>query len=124
MLLSLDDARFAVEAFGALLRDRRPSAALADFIERLRVRTDAATGVSGRIAGTDARTVAAQRGSPEHAPYDVLTSTEAAAILGITANGVRDLARRGRLAAHRAGGRWLYPATAVVAHSERRAARR
>lgn len=124
VLLSPEDARFAVEAFAALLRDRRPSAALADFLERLRARTDAVAGASGRIAGGVARNIAAQRDSPEYAAYDVLTSTEVAAIVGISPNGVRDLARRGRLAAHRAGGRWLFPATSVVAYAERRAARR
>lgn len=124
VLLSPDDARFAVEAFAALLRDRRPSAQLADFIERLQARTDAATGVSGRGTGDHARNIAAQPGSPDYLPYDVLTSAEVAAIVGVSPNGARDLARRGRLAAHRAGGRWLYPAAAVVAYAERRAARR
>ena len=124
VLLSPADARFAVEAFTALLRDRRPSAQLADFIERLQVRTHAATGVPGRGTGAYARNIAAQPGSPEYAPYDVLTSTEVAAIVGVSPNGVRDLARRGRLPAHRVGGRWLFPAVAVVAYAERRAARR
>jgi excisionase family DNA binding protein len=124
VLLSPEDARFAVEAFAALLRDRRPSAQLADFVERLRNRTDAAAGVSGRGAGEHARNVALQSDSQHRAPYDVLDSAEVAAIVGISPNGVRDLARRGRLPARRAGRRWLFPAPAVIAYAERRAARR
>ncbi len=124
VLLSPEDARFAVNAFAALLRDRRPSAQLADFMERLRTRTDAAADVPGRITDGTARTVAPQPDSAHHAPYDVLTTAQAADILGITCGGVRDLARRGRLPAHRAGGRWLYPAAAVVARAERADRRR
>lgn len=46
-------------------------------------------------------------------PTDVVDTTEAAAILGITANGVRDLVRRGTIPGIRDGRRWLYPAAAV-----------
>lgn len=124
VLLSPDDARFAVDAFTALLRDRRPSAQLEDFVDRLRRQTDAAADVPGRITDAGVRNVAPQQDSPQYALYDLLDTTEAAAIVGVTGGGVRDLARRGRIAAHRAGGRWLYPAAAVVAYAEQRAARR
>ncbi|WP_371744210.1 helix-turn-helix domain-containing protein [Mycobacterium sp. DL592] len=106
-----------------LLRDRRPSAQLSDFIDRLR-RTVAKSGVSSPNTGADARNVGNCGDSSDYRPYDVLTTGEAAAILGITANGVRDLARRGRIPAHRAGGSWLYPATSIVTLAERRAAKR
>lgn len=49
---------------------------------------------------------------------------DAARALGITAAGVRDLARRGRLPARHTGTRWVYPADAVNAEAEHRAARR
>jgi len=52
---------------------------------------------------------------------DVVDTTEAAAILGITANGVRDLARRGIIPGHRtARGHWRYPAASVIERAENR----
>jgi excisionase family DNA binding protein len=63
-------------------------------------------------------------GSVHHATYDLMDTAEAAAILGITPGGVRYLADAGRIPAHRAGGRRLYPARAVVERAERQAARR
>ena len=124
VLLSAADARFAVEAFAALLRDRHPSAQLADFVDRLQAKTVAATGATTPNTGTHARNIAPQSDSQHYAAYDVLDSAEVAAIVGITPNGVRDLARRGRLPARRAGKHWLFPAPAVIAYAERRAARR
>lgn len=44
-----------------------------------------------------------------------LSSREVAAILGLTANGVRDRRRRGLLRAERVGGRWKFNAADVVA---------
>lgn len=123
ILLEPADARYLLDAFDALLRDRRPSAQLAQFVDRLR-RTVAKADVSSPPTGVHARELGGQRNSGHYAPYDVLATAEVAAILGITGNGVRDLARRGTIPAHRAGGRWLYPATAVVALAEHRAAKR
>jgi Helix-turn-helix domain len=123
VLLAPDDAQYVLDAFDSLLIDRRPSAQLADFIARFR-RTAVKSGVSSAKTGVDASKFGIQQDSAHHAPYDVLDSGQAAAIIGITASGVRDLARRKAIPAHRAGGRWLYPAPAVVAYAERRAARR
>jgi hypothetical protein len=123
ILLGAEDVRYTLRAFDALLRGRRPSAELAAFIDRLG-RTVATTGVSSRDTGTQARQVGSGDNSGQPAMYDVLDTAEAAAILGITTNGVRDLARRGVLPAKRAGGRWLYGAHAVVSRAERRAANR
>lgn len=119
ILLAPTDAQYILDALDALLRDRRPSPQLSVFIDRLR-KTVAKSGVSNVGAGADARDVGVQPDSVDHAPYDVLDTDEAAAVLGITANGVRDLARRKAIPAHRAGGRWLYPAAAVVARAERK----
>lgn len=123
ILLEPSDARYLVDALDALLRDRRPSPQLSQFVDRLR-RTVAKAGASEQITVVDAREVGAQSDSGHYAPYDVLDTGEAAAILGITANGVRDLARRKSIPAHRAAGRWLYPAASIVALAERRAARK
>lgn len=120
----LAKVQFSADAFAALLRDRRPSAQLADHVQWFRAHADAGADVARRITDANARRIAAQTDSPEYAAYDVLDTAEAAAIVGISPGGVRDLARRGRLAAHRAGGRWLYPAASVVAYAELRASRR
>lgn len=40
--------------------------------------------------------------------HDLVSTVEAATLLGCTAGNVRDLARRGALPAHRTGGRWLF----------------
>jgi hypothetical protein len=124
VLLEAADARYLLDALDALLQDgRRPSPRLADFIARLR-RT------AGKLAPTQENTcadvskVGAQQDSSHTALYDLVDSGEAAAILGCTSANVRDLARRGRLPRHRAGGRWVYPAASVEALAERRAAKR
>jgi hypothetical protein len=65
-----------------------------------------------------------QHGSTEDTPllpHDLIDSTEAGRILGISGHGARALARRGVLPAYRAGGRWLFPANEVVRRAERRA---
>lgn len=67
------------------------------------------------------RVRAPQQTSADRERYEVGTA-EAAHAIGITPSGVRDLARRGRLPARRTGTRWLYPASAVAAAAERRAA--
>jgi hypothetical protein len=65
-----------------------------------------------------------QHGSTENGqprPRDLVDSTEAGRILGISGHGARALARRGVLSAYRAGSRWLFPASEVVRRAERRA---
>ncbi|WP_422748003.1 helix-turn-helix domain-containing protein [Mycobacterium sp. WMMD1722] len=119
VLLSAEDAQYAAEAFEQLLRDRRPSAQLREFIDRLR-KAGEKSGVSGGITVAGARIVGGQGVSAQYALYDLLDTGEAAKVLGITANGVRDLRRRGVLPGHRAGGRYFYPAAAVIARAERR----
>jgi excisionase family DNA binding protein len=44
----------------------------------------------------------------QHSGHAPIAATAAATRLGITANGVRDLARRGRIRAHRNGSRWEF----------------
>lgn len=123
IVLDATDVQYLVDALDALLRDRRPSARLAAFIDRLR-KTVAKTGGSPPETGRHARLVGQQADPVHHAPYDVVTTGEAAQILRCTQNNVRDLVRRGRLPAHRAGRQLLLPATAVVTRAERKAARK
>lgn len=126
VLLDGDDVAYVLAALDKLLQGRRASAQLADFIARLRKAaksvvpqpdSDVSTGESARLLGV-------QTDSRHTALYDLLGSAEVAKVLGCTSGNVRDLRARGRLPAHKAGGRWLYPAAAVIARAERQAARR
>ncbi|GFG62804.1 hypothetical protein MKUB_29140 [Mycobacterium kubicae] len=73
---------------------------------------------------TTASVRALQRDSVHAGPHvtGTMGTGQAARLLGISANGVRDLARRGRLPASRTGTRWQFDAAAVTAFSQRRAA--
>ena len=64
----------------------------------------------------------AQRDSVHAGGHDDIGTAEAARRLGITPNGVRDLARRGRLDVRRTGHRWLVTVASVEAHAARQAA--
>lgn len=123
VLLGAEDARFLVDALDALLVDRRPSPRLADVIARLR-RTAGKLASAQENTDAGARTFGAQQDSGHTAAYDLVDTGEAAAILGCTPANVRDLARRGRLPAHRAGRGWVYPARSVEVLAEQRAAHR
>ncbi|QNI06501.1 helix-turn-helix domain-containing protein [Mycobacterium kubicae] len=123
VLLSLDDARYALDAFDALLVDRYPTARLDQFIGQLR-KSVAHASDTAATCRADARKVGEQQDSAHTAPYDLIDTKQAAPILGIKPNGVRDLVRRGKLPAHKAGGRLLLPALSVVELAEKRAAKR
>ena len=123
VMLSVADVRYALDAFAALLVDRAPSAQLDRFIGQLR-KSVARASDTAATCRVDARKVGSQQDSVHTARYDLLDTGEAAGILGIGPNGVRDLVRRGKLPAHRAGGRLLLPALPVVERAERRAAQR
>lgn len=56
----------------------------------------------------------------QHFGHATIGATAAATRLGITANGARDLARRGRIPAHHNGTRWVFDATAVDAFAAQR----
>ena len=111
LLVMLDDAKQHVPAI-------QPRAA--HTINQLRAAV-------GRLAQTTGNAQCGVTGGNEpvdYAAYDLVDSAQAATILGITPGGVRYLADAGILPAHRAGGRWLYPARAVVERAEQRASRR
>lgn len=123
IILSGQEVHYALKAFEVLLRDRRPSPQLAEFLARLQ-RAYVESDVHRRNACGDVR-LSDPDGTPRgFLAGDVLDVAEAAKVLGIGAAGVRDLARRGRLPAVRAGRRWLLHAGSVVARAERQAAQR
>lgn len=134
----------ALEHLGQLMAERRdadgnstpsqPSARLAALTAKLRRAAvsadplavdDTAADHQQRAQPPDSSaSVRASQPDSRHAgPHDIGTA-EAARRLGITANGVRDLVRRGRLDVRRNGGRWLVNAASVDAHAARMAARR
>ncbi|WP_197521984.1 helix-turn-helix domain-containing protein [Mycobacterium gordonae] len=123
VVLSVPDVQYVLAALAALLVDRTPTAQLDQFIRQLR-KSVARASDNPATCRVDAREVGSQQDSAHTARYDLLDTGEAAAILGIGPNGVRDLVRRGKLPAHRAGGRLLLPALPVVERAERRAAKR
>lgn len=122
VLLSTREVQYVLAAFEVLLRGRRPSPTLADFIARLGRSAAAADVEHGKTCG-GASLTGHGRDAETWLAGDVLDSDEAAAVLGITPAGVRDLARRGRLPAKRAGGRWVLHAASVVKRAEARAGR-
>ncbi|KUH89803.1 helix-turn-helix domain-containing protein [Mycobacterium sp. IS-1556] len=123
VFLDAEDADYVVRALELLARTGRPSARLEHVTARLR-KTVAALTVQNRNGSETASLVGTAANSRNPARYDLVTTGEAARILGITPNGVRYLARQGRLPAHHTGTRWLYPALAVVERAERQAAKR
>ncbi|WP_167373992.1 helix-turn-helix domain-containing protein [Mycobacterium paraffinicum] len=122
MLLDVSEAAVLAAAIEDLCRrtGRQPSGRLGLIVAKLRkvvANTDGSTTKTVRLFGV-------QGDSDQHCAYDLVTSGEAARILGISAHGVRDLRRRGVLAGHHTGTRWLYPLRIVEARAERRAAKR
>lgn len=125
----------ALEEFVSAMEPRSPSPRLLVTIQKLRragVSADAAS-VTARADDLrqppqpPAQTASVrdpQRDSVHAGPHDDIGTAEAARRLGITPNGVRDLARRGRLDVRRAGHRLLVSAASVNAHAARTAARR
>lgn len=128
VLLDSAEALYLSEALARLCgalgeHGLRPSARLEALQDKL-TKACASASDSGRDTCVGVREVGDGQVSGHAGAYDLLDSAEAAAILGCTPANVRDLARRGRLAAHRAGRGWVYPARAVIALAERRAASR
>lgn len=122
LVLDVSEAAVLVAAVEDLCRrtGRQPSGRLAPIVAKLRkvvANTDGLTPKSVSLLGN-------QPDSGSHCAYDLVTSGEAARIMGISAHGVRDLRRRGVLPAHHTGTRWLYPLRVVEARAERHAARR
>lgn len=122
VLLSDDDAEYlarALEVFADVLAKQgaRPNAKLAQVTETLRSVASASVRVPN--VRLDARNQGQEWVSGDTEPYAVMSPSEAAKVLGISPNGVRDLARRGRLGARRSGGRWFVSARAVMERAAR-----
>ncbi|MET4166114.1 MULTISPECIES: helix-turn-helix domain-containing protein [Gordonia] len=122
VLLGVDEARVLAEALDVFVevlaeRGSQPTAKLDDLRHRL---SRANTRVSTSNTRVHAREVAPQPDSGVHLGYELIDTARAAAILGISPDGARDLARRGTLPATQAGGRWLFAAAAVVARADQR----
>lgn len=118
--LSVADVRVLLDVLDAAAVHADPGPRAAHVIRQLRKSVERLTHTTRNAQSS----VTFDPESVQHAAYDLVDTAEAAAILGITPGGVRYLADAGRIPAHRAGGRWLYPARAVVHRAERQAARR
>lgn len=118
--LSVQDVRALLDLLDAAAVHAVPGARAVDVTRKLRKSVERLM----RTTGGAQSGVTTHAESVQHAAYDLVDTAQAASILGITPNGVRYLADAGRIPAHRAGGRWLYPARAVVERAERQAARR
>lgn len=106
---------------------RQPDGRLDRILRKLRkavANTDGLPSESRRVAPKSVSFVGVEADSAAHCAYDLVTSGEAARIIGISPHGVRDLRRRGVLTGHYTGTRWLYPLRVVEARAERKAARR
>lgn len=95
----------------------KPTQRLESMIDQLRG-TGAETGATRPKTDANARVVDTEHDSAHSAWHAVIDTGEAAGILGITPNGVRDLARRKSLPARRTGRGWLLDAAAVVRRAE------
>ncbi len=126
VLLTPDEAAMivgALDLLAAQLREsqRAPTPKLLDITDKLR----RATATASRTARNSPTCAGGQPIPPDSGDYAVIGTADAARILGISPNGVRDLARRGVLrGSERAAGRWLHQASAVIARSEHAAPQR
>ncbi|WP_368834152.1 helix-turn-helix domain-containing protein [Mycobacterium intracellulare] len=111
----------ALELLERLLRENRatPTRKLQSVVANLR-KTTANIGGCAPNASPDANYFAPQADCVDDAGYASIGTGEAARILGVTPNAVRDAARRGRIRATRPRGRWIYPAAAIEQLAERK----
>jgi hypothetical protein len=122
-LLAPDDADYVFRALKLLSellgkQGSRPTPRLAEVTAKLG-KTVAQADVSGRKTDATARNQGPQADSSDDFGYALISSAEAANILGCSPGNVRDLRRRGVLPARSSGGRWLYKASDVVRRAER-----
>lgn len=123
VFVTADDAVLLADTLDAACRTMRPSARVADLARRLRRTVDAATETHpGANETANGRDTTPDPGDIR--AHDLLSAGDAARVIGCTTSNVRWLRQRGHLPAHRAGGRWLYPAAAVIRYTEQRASKR
>lgn len=100
-----------IDDYSSHLRGSVDGRALGNRVVALRAELDRANArVSARSSNVSSNVspVGAQRDTAQIDVYAFIDSRQAAAVLGISPSGVRDLARRGRLVSRKAGGRWVY----------------
>lgn len=122
VLLEVSEAEVLVATIEDLCRrtGRQPSGRLGPIVAKMRK-------VVANTGDSDTKTASLlgnTADSGQSSAYDLVTTGEAARIIGCTPNNVRDLRRRGQLPAHHTGTRWLYPLRMVEARAERQAAHR
>ena len=122
VMLGVDDATEllrVIAAYEQVLAETNRQAS-----PRLRAVRDHLSRAASRVPTSnthaDARKQALQPDSGVDHAHELLDTAQSAAILGITADAVRDLARRRRLPARKVGGRWLLAAGPVLERAERR----
>lgn len=124
VFLTPDDADYVARALDLLRKQLRanntsPSAKLDAVTDRI-AKAAANVSVSRTNTSRGVSHARAEANSADDPVYGWITTTEAARILGCTNGNVRDRARRNTLPAHRAGGRWVYPAEAIIRLAEHR----
>lgn len=100
-----------IDDYSSHLRGSVDGRALGNRVVALRAELDRANArVSARSSNVSSNVspVGAQRDPAQSDVYALISTSQAAAVLGCTTGNVRDLARRGRLAARRVSGRWAY----------------
>ncbi|WP_373938514.1 helix-turn-helix domain-containing protein [Rhodococcus qingshengii] len=118
VVLSNEDARDLADAlvmFTHVLRQVGSKAG--PKVIRLRSQLLTAVGVSKTASSASLSEGVAADG--RRLRHDLISTTEAGAILGCSAANVRDLAKRGRLDGQLVGGRWLVTAESVRQRRER-----
>jgi hypothetical protein len=122
VLLAVSDAEALVATIEDLCRrtGRQPSGPLGPLLVRVRKAIETVANTDGLHPKT-VRLLGSKANPDQHCAYDLVSSGEAARILGISAHGVRDLRRRGVLTGHYTGTRWVYPLRVVEARAERKA---
>lgn len=123
LYLTADDAAYLADFLDHVCRKMHPSPRLVDFARRLR-KSCAALTPAQENGRNHLRHVHSEPEVSDHRAYDLVDTDEAARLLGCSAANVRDLIRRGKLPAHRAGRGYVLPARAVVERAERKAGRR
>lgn len=100
-----------IDAYGEHLRTAGKGQVLGNRVVGLRAELSRPNArISGLASNVSSNVspLGAQRDPAQSGLHALIDSSQAAAVLGCTTGNVRDLARRGQLAARRVGGRWAY----------------
>jgi Helix-turn-helix domain len=121
VLLDLDEAAYLAGALSRYCEILRADGKQArPRLESLRAKLSTAATVQTTSAGAGCAAHSAENGDDIG---HVIGTGAACQLLGISPNGVRDLARRGRIRARQTGTRWFYSAADAERYAEDRAER-